>query len=160
MQPIIRLVVLCLVVLLGHTGTVPAQVPPRHELSAADIAGIRATSERWQAAARAGRWEDVAATFTENAVLRFPDIAYVGRAAILKYFQTLKPFDPTRVLHIDEIDGRDDMAFVMGHSTAVPAGGGAPVVVGRYIDVRIRQADGTWLFHRDVVTPVVLPSRR
>jgi len=49
------------------------------------------------------------------------------------------------------------MAFVTGHSTIVPAGGGAPVVVGRYIDIRLKQADGTWLFYRDVVTPVPQP---
>jgi ketosteroid isomerase-like protein len=128
-----------------------------NRLSTADIAAIRATSERWESAARDGRWADVAATFTDDAILRFPDAVYVGRAAILKYFQGLRPFDKTRKLHIDEIDGRGDMAFVMGHSTATPAGGGAPVVVGRYLDIRLKQPDGSWLFYRDVVNPVTLP---
>jgi uncharacterized protein (TIGR02246 family) len=123
-------------------------------LSPADIAAIRATSDRWVTAVRAGRSEDAAATFTTDAVLRFGVAVYEGRAAIQKFHESMPPFDKTRVLHIDGIDGREDMAFVSGHSTIIPAGGGPPVVVGRYLDIRLRQPDGTWLFYRDVVTPV------
>ncbi len=124
------------------------------ELSASDIAAIRATSERWVAGVRAGQWEDVAATFTEDAVLQFPTARYEGRPAILKWLQSTQPWTAARELHIDEIRGRGDMAFVMGHSTITPDGGGPPIVVGRYLDIRLRQADGTWLFYRDMVTPV------
>ncbi len=60
--------------------------------------------------------------------------------------------------HIDEIRGRGDTAFVAGHSTIIPDGGGSPVVVGRYLDIRLRQAYGTWLFYRDMVSPVSQPS--
>ncbi len=49
------------------------------------------------------------------------------------------------------------MAYVAGHSTVVPDGGGPPVVVGRYLDIRLRQADGTWLFYRDMVSPISQP---
>ena len=131
---------------------------PAEDLSAADIASIKATSERWQTGVRAGDWEAVAATFTEDAILRFPDRAYEGRAAILKYFQSLKPFSANRTLILDEIRGRGDMAFVAGHSTVTPDGGGPPIVVGRYLDIRLRQADGTWLFYRDMVSPVPAPK--
>ena len=134
------------------------EASPSTGLSPADIAAIRATSDRWVTAVRAGRSEDAAATFTTDAVLRFGVAVYEGRAAIQKFHESMPPFDKTRVLHIDEIDGRGDMAFVSGHSTVVPAGGGTPVVVGRYIDIRLRQPDGTWLFYRDVVTPVPLPA--
>jgi uncharacterized protein (TIGR02246 family) len=127
-------------------------------LSTSDIAQIRATSERWESAVRAGQWEDAAATFTEDAVLRFPNAVYVGRPAILEYFRGLQPFTPARKLHIDEIDGRGDMAFVMGHSTMTPQDGGPPVVVARYLDIRLRQADGTWLFYRDMVVPSSPPA--
>ncbi len=130
------------------------------ELSAADIAAIRATSERWQAAVRAGRWQDAASTFTEDAILRFPDATFEGRAAILKYFESTTPWSASRTLHIDEIRGRGDMAFVAGHSTITPDSGGAPVVVGRYLDIRLRQADGTWLFYRDMVSPVPQPAAK
>lgn len=123
-------------------------------LPPADITAIRATSERWMAAVRAGRWEDAAATFTEDATLVFAGTPYEGRDAIRRFHEKMPPVDPTRVLHIDEIRGHGDLAFVSGHSTVIPAGGGAPVVVGRYLDIRLRQPDGTWLFYRDMVAPV------
>jgi uncharacterized protein (TIGR02246 family) len=147
-----------LVLLLVFAVAACRQVQQVAELSADDLAAIRATSDRWVTAVRAGRWEDAASTFTEDAILRFPDAAYEGRAAILKFHQTMPPWNPTRTLHIDEIRGRGDMAFVAGHSTIIPDGGGTPVVVGRYLDIRLRQADGTWLFYRDMVSPVPQPS--
>jgi|SRR5688572_24181605 len=146
---------LSVAVLAGCQGT-----SPDGELSAADIAAIRATSERWQTAVRAGKWDAAAATFTQDATLRFPDAAYEGRAAILKYFQAQQPWAANRTLHLDEIQGRGDMAFVAGHSTVTPDGGGAAVVVGRYLDIRLRQTDGTWLFYRDMVSPVPQPKPR
>jgi uncharacterized protein (TIGR02246 family) len=147
---------LSLRLLLGFGGDL-WRAPPA-ELSAADILAIRATSERWKSAVRAGRWEEVAATFTKDAVLQFPTRRYEGRSAILAWLRTTKPWAATRELHIDEIRGRGDMAFVMGHSTVTPEDGGPPVVVGRYLDIRLRQADGTWLFYRDMVTSVPPPT--
>ena len=128
------------------------EASPSAGLPPEDIAAIRATSARWVAAVRARRWDDVAATYTTDAVLQIAGTLYSGRAAIQKFHETMPPWNAT--LHIDEIDGRGDIAFVTGHSTIVPAGGGAPVVVGRYLDIRLKQADGTWLFYRDWVTPV------
>lgn len=150
----VRLMALAILVCSAGCG----RTAPPGELSANDIAAIRATSDRWVAGVRAGRWEDVAATFTEDAVLQFPTARYEGRPAILKWLQTTHPWTAARELHIDEIRGRGDMAFVMGHSTVTPDDGGPPVVVGRYLDIRLRQADGTWLFYRDMVTPVPSPT--
>lgn len=107
---------------------------------------------------RAGKWEDAAATFTEDAVLRFADAVHEGRPAILKFHQTMQPWTSARTIHIDEIQGRGDLAFVMGHSTITPDTGAEPVVVGRYLDIRLRQRDGTWLFYRDMVSPVPPPA--
>jgi len=76
------------------------------DLSPADIAAIQATSARWETAVREWRWKDAAATFTHDAVLRFPDTAYHGRADILRYFEAQQPWPATRKLHIDEIQGR------------------------------------------------------
>lgn len=126
------------------------------DLSPADIAAIRATSAKWLAAVRAGHWDDAAATYTDDAVLWFPNAAYTGRPAILKSFQVQQPMT-TLDLQIDEIHGRGDMAFVSGYST-ITVPGAAPVVVARYMDVRLRQSDGTWLFYRDMVSPVSPPN--
>lgn len=151
-----RIIVSVLVLLVApQTATLNAQAG---DLSPADIAAIRATSDLWMAAVRAGRAEGTAATFTEDATLWLAGTPYVGRDAIRKFHQAMPPFDPTRNLHLDEIRGRGDIAFVAGHSTIIPAGGSAPVVVGRYRDVRRRQRDGTWLFYRGMVTPVTPPA--
>ena len=68
------------------------------------------------AAVRAGKWDDAAATFTEDAILRFADAVHEGRPAILKFHQTMQPWTPARTIHIDEIQGRGDMAFVTGNT--------------------------------------------
>lgn len=148
--------ILTLVLAASLAGCRP--VPSSAELAPADIAAIRATTDRWVTAVRAGKWEDAAATFTEDAVLRFADTVHEGRPAILKFHQAMPPWTPARTMHIDEIRGRGDMAYVMGHSTVAPEGGGEPVVVSRYLDVRLKQPDGTWLFYRDMVSPVPPPA--
>ena len=117
-------------------------------LSPVDVAAIRATSEKWMAAARLGRWEEVASTYTDDAVLWFPDRTVVGRQAILADFQRARPFS-TMELFITEIEGRGDLAFVSGYSTVVRDG--QTVRQGKYLDIRKRQPDGSWLFYRDMV---------
>ena len=127
------------------------------ELSRTDIAAIRATTDRWVAAVRAGRWKEAAATYTEDAILWIAGAETKGKAAILKSFEAMQPWDSTRILYIDEIRGHGNMAFVSGHATTT-APGAAPVVVSKYLDIRLRQADGTWLFYRDMVSPVRPPN--
>lgn len=151
-----RLRILPLLLAAALTGCQPA--PSSTGLSAADITAIRATTDRWETAVREGKWEDAAATFTEDAVLRFADTVHEGRTAILKFHQTMPPWTPARTIHIDEIQGRGDLAFVMGHSSIAPDGGGEPVVISRYLDIRLRQADGRWLFYRDMVSPIPPPA--
>lgn len=147
-----------LAALVGIAAIAGCSIAPPGDLSPADVAAIRATSDRWVTAVRAGRAKDVAATFTEDAILRFPDASYEGRAAIERFFEAMPPWGTDRTLHIDEIRGRGDMAFVSGHSTITPPGGGKPLVVSRYLDIRLRQPDGSWLFYRDMVSPVPQPA--
>ncbi len=131
--------------------------PATSELSSKDIAAIRATTDRWIAAVRAGRWDDAAATFTPDATLWIAGSAYSGRAAIREFHASMPPWNPTRELHIDEVRGSGAIAFIVGHATIVPEGSSTPVVVSRTLDIRERQNDGTWLFSRDMVSPVPLP---
>ena len=100
-------------------------------------------------AAKQGNWDEVASTYTDDAVLWFPDRTVVGRQAILADFQRAEPF-VTMELFITEIEGRGDLAFVSGYSTRVVDGGGV-VRGGKYLDIRKRQPDGSWLFYRDMV---------
>lgn len=99
-----------------------------------------------------GRWTDAAATYTADAMLRLPDSTYQGRDAILKYFKSHQPLPAAFELHIDEVRGRGDMGFVMGHSTVSPVGG-TPFVTGRYLDIRLRQPGPSRLYYRDIGEP-------
>jgi uncharacterized protein (TIGR02246 family) len=108
---------------------------------------------------RAGNWDDAAATFTADATLWIAGTPYSGRSAIRDFHSSMPPWNPTRVVHIDEIRGSGNIAYVVGHATIVPEEGGTPVVVSRTLDIRVRQNDGTWLFARDMVTPIALPQK-
>lgn len=134
--------------LLSVSACRPAAPAPTSPLSAADVAAIRATSEKWMAAARQGHWEEVASTYSDDAVVWFPDRTVVGRQAILTDFQHAEPFS-TMELFITEIEGCGDLAFVSGYSTVVRDG--VTIRQGKYVDIRKRQPDGSWLFYRDMV---------
>ena len=129
------------------------------DLSPEDLAAIRVTTERWTAAVRAGKWDDAAQTFTVDATLWIAGKAYSGREAIREFHASMPPWDPTRILHIDEVRGSGGLAYVVGHATIVPEGSSTPVVVSRTLDIRVRQSDGTWLYSRDMVTPIQLPPK-
>lgn len=132
----------------------------KQDLSAEDVSAIRALTERWTAAVRAGQWDDGAATFMPDATLWIAGTAYSGRAAIRDFHASMPPWNPTRELHIDEIRGSGDIAYVVGHATIVPEGSTSPVVVSRTLDIRVRQTDGTWLYARDMVTPIPVPPAK
>jgi hypothetical protein len=67
---------------------------PAPDLSPADIAAIRATSDRWMAAVHAGRWDDAAATYTADAIVWFPGAVYEERVAIRRFLETMQPVGP------------------------------------------------------------------
>src|SRR5688500_9881026 len=120
--------------------------PATSELSSKDIAAIRATTDRWIAAVRAGRWDDAVATFTPDATLWIAGSAYAGRAAIREFHASMPPWNPTRELHIDEVRGSGAIAYAVGPATVVADGSSTAVVVSRTLDSRVRPRDGTWSF--------------
>lgn len=121
-------------------------------LSSEDIAAIRATSERWVNAVKEERWDDAAATYTEDAILWYGEDKFEGRESIRESIRASGPFPPSFDLKIEEVEGRGDVAFASGYATVTPEGG-EPVKLGQYLDVRVRQPNGTWLFYRDMVIP-------
>jgi uncharacterized protein (TIGR02246 family) len=150
-----RLAVVCCALALSSCRSTSAT----SQLSPEDVAAIRATTERWTAAVQAGKWDEAAATFTPDGTLWIAGTAYSGRAAIRDFHANMPTWNPTRILHIDEIRGSGNLAYVVGHATIVPEGSSTPVVVSRTMDIRVRQPDGTWLFARDMVSPIPLPTK-
>ncbi len=121
-------------------------------LSDADIAAIEEGSAAFVAATNANDWGGVAALYTEDAVMMGPNgPAVQGRAAIEAFFAAYPPFSGF-TLNPVEIDGRGDLAFVRGtYSLTLEIEGMEPTPdTGKYIEIRRRQTDGSWLITADI----------
>ena len=152
--------VLILLVLLPLTACQPPEPSEPVEMTASeaaaltadDRAAIEATTQAWAKAALAGDWVALAATYAEDAVLLPPNHEAVeGRAAIQAYFETFPPVSDMQ-LHPIEVDGEGDVAYVRGHYvlTMTPEGSDPINDSGHYLEVRRKQADGSWLTYRDI----------
>ena len=136
---------------------ISCQSPNQQELSSEDELAIRATSEKWLTAAKEGNWEKVVETYTDDAILWYQnEEAIIGKEALLEYFQSQSPMSILD-LQINEIEGRGNLAFVSGTVSVTPEKG-VTIVVGKYLDIRKKQHDGSWLFYRDMVIELSGPE--
>jgi uncharacterized protein (TIGR02246 family) len=121
-------------------------------LTDADRAAIGEVTKAFEAAARGGDWAALAALYTEDAVLLPPNAPEVeGRENIREHFASYPPL--TRFsLEPLEIDGRGDLAYVRGRYALTMAVSDTQAVDdhGKYLEIRQRQADGSWLYIRDM----------
>jgi uncharacterized protein (TIGR02246 family) len=131
------------------------------ELSAADLEAIRAVDAAATEAGVAGDFNAFAALYTEDAALLAPNLpAIEGRAAIRDYWASVPPMTAFEI-EIDEIVGRGDLAYVRGRYTLELSPPGAPEPVrdeGKFIEIRRRQADGSWplavdIYNSDLAVP-------
>ncbi len=150
---IIRLLIAGLLVCCGPSAPAP--------LSETDLAAIEVTSAAFMKAMQESNWEAAAATYTEDAVLLPPNHDVVtGRASIRDYFGTFPPISNFMVKNVD-IRGAGDMVVVRGtYSMTLTIPGMPPMDDhGKFVDVRKRQADGSWLYEWDMFnTSVPLPG--
>jgi ketosteroid isomerase-like protein len=122
-------------------------------LSSADVAAIRGLSEKFAELMVAGDFDSLITLYTDDAVFMPPNQPAVrGRAALrswMSYFPRISAF----TVSIEEIDGRADLAYVRGAYTMTMHPDGAPAPVqgtGKYIEIRKRQPDGSWLLAADI----------
>jgi ketosteroid isomerase-like protein len=122
-------------------------------LSDADAAAIMADSDAFSESVLSGDWAAAAAHYTDDAIFMPPNEAVIqGRANIQAWMEAFPPithFD----LEIEEMDGRGDLAFVRGTLTMTlePEGAAEPIQdTGKYVEIRRRQADGSWLMAVDI----------
>ncbi len=121
-------------------------------LSEADRAAIEATTTIFEDAANAKDWAGVAATYTVDAVLMPPNGAAIeGRANIQAFFEAFPPFSDLNLEHV-QVEGQGDMAYVRGtYTMTITPEGGYPITdSGKYIEIRKKQADGSWLLSHDM----------
>jgi uncharacterized protein (TIGR02246 family) len=127
-----------------------------------DVASIKAASEAFSKAMLAKDAAAVARLYTETASLLPPnDKAVAGRAALqawLAGFPPVKEFKLTPV----EIEGRGDLAYVRGTFALAVLPPGAPAAIkdtGKYVEIRRKQADGSWLIAVDIFNSDLPPPK-
>jgi uncharacterized protein (TIGR02246 family) len=133
--------------------SLPSQAQTGKALSQADVSKISEVTQAWVKATLAKDWATVAGLCLDDAVLYPPNEPAVrGRAAIrawLAKFPPLTDFTSTNV----KVEGRDDLAYVLGTYTMTIAPPGAPGPVkdsGKWVAVERRQPDGRWLVAVDM----------
>ena len=141
----------------------PAAEPPPAAgpagLSPNDRSAIEGVSQLFAVGANAGDWAAVGATYTPDAVLLPPNGPVVqGRAAIQAFLATFPPISDMQLTTV-EVEGAGDLAFVRGTYTMTLMPPGAPAIAdtGKYLEIRKRQADGTWLISHDMFSSDLAP---
>jgi len=127
--------------------------PAPRRLSEADVAALRAAVDSIAAQILSHRDSAAATHYAEHAVFMVPNLpALEGRAAIRTWFAGGPPFT-SFTLTPKEIDGRGDLAYVRGTWTlGIAAAGKTPATQdhGKFLEVRRKQADGSWLMVADI----------
>ncbi|HXH61508.1 MAG TPA: SgcJ/EcaC family oxidoreductase [Fimbriimonadaceae bacterium] len=132
--------------------TTPEQTAAPATLTADDKAKIQATTDKFDAAFNAGDFEAAASCYTADAMVMPPNgPAVVGHDAIVNFGKSMpkvKDFSAT----VDEVHGMGDEAVVVGtyKATFIMPDGKSMDDHGKYIEIRKKQADGSWLMYRDI----------
>ena len=123
-----------------------------NSLSAEDVAGVEARSEVVLIAYAAQDWEALKARYTEDVVVLPPNgPEVVGRDNIQQYFASGLP--GTFEFETVEIDGFADLAYIRGtfvSTTSAGEEGESVIATGKFLEIRRKQADGSWLISRDM----------
>ena len=142
-------IILCALALVACGGSAPNDGGAA--LTAEDRDAIRAASASWVDRYNRNDWSALADTFTTSGTVMPPNGPVVqGREAIATWEAEYE--SGFRIaLDIDEIEGVGGLAYVRGRSCVfIPDGSGDYAVdVGKFLEVRRRQADGQWLIAAD-----------
>jgi uncharacterized protein (TIGR02246 family) len=134
------------------------------ELSAADLAAIRAADSAFVAGANAGDIDAVAAVYASDATLLPPNLPpQKGQSAIRGFWGGfLKAYTVKFEIQSDTIEGRGDLAYNMGQYrfSAVPKARSQPGVAdeGKFLEVLKRQPDGKWKYVVDMYSSNLAPQ--
>lgn len=122
------------------------------DLSDADRASIRASTDSFVAHQRARRDSATAELFSEDARFMPPNGGITeGRPAIRAWLAAFPPMANFTLTPI-EIEGRGDLAYVRGtysYTLVGPDGHQIGEDRGKYLEIRRKQPDGKWLMTID-----------
>ena len=133
--------------------SLPSEAQTGKGLSQTDVSKINEVTQTAIKAALAKDFATWAALFLDDSVLNPPnEPAVKGRAAIRAWLERFPPITDFKLNNV-KVEGRDDLAYVLGTYTLTIAPPGAPGPVkdsGKFVEVRRRQADGRWLVAVDI----------
>ena len=134
-------------------GSQPSEAQTRNGLPQTDVRKIDEATQTAMKAALAKDFATWAALFLDDAVVNPPnEPAVKGRAAIRVWLEKFPPITEFKLNNV-KVEGREDLAYVLGTYTMTIAPPGAPGPVkdsGKFVTVLRRQADGQWLVAVDM----------
>lgn len=151
----------------------PATNSAADRISSADSSSIVAVSTRLAAAGRATNWDAWSAEYVAEPTRLAPNLPpLVGKTAIDEFNKAAPKFTSFDAV-VTWIDGRGDMAVTTGnYNFTAPAGKDAagkatPAINedGKFMQVLMKQPDGSWKITRDIwnsnlpVTPMPSPRK-
>ena len=118
-----------------------------------DRAAIGKASDQWFTDTAAGKFDAVAAHYTDDGVVLPPGAGPVtGRKDIAVLFSKMAKIENLKWGR-REVVGNGDLAYAWGVFSldVTPPGASKPIHdVGKYIEIWRRQADGSWKITRDI----------
>lgn len=123
---------------------------PPAPFTAADRDANRSLTSHFRDQVLAKNWDAVAALYADSAVLLPPNMPAIKGRAGIKGFMTQFPPLSELTLVDDTIVGTGDRAYAIGHYHMTIAATGSPVDSGKFLDIRERQADGSWIYVADM----------
>lgn len=121
-------------------------------LTVEDRAAIEASSKVWVETYNRNDWQGLADLFTSDAIMMPPNGPAIRGPAAIAQWERANETDFRIAFDLETIDGNADTAYVSGRSCVfIPDGaGGYGVDVGKFLEIRKRQTDGTWLVKTDI----------
>ena len=145
--------------------SLPSEAQTGKGLSQADVRKIDEATQTAMKAALAKDFATWAALFLDDAVLNPPnEPAVKGRVAIRAWLEKFPPVTEFK-LNNEYVEGREDLAYVLGTYTMTISPPRAPGPVkdsGKFVTVLRRQPDGRWLAAVDMFSsdlPAALPPK-
>jgi uncharacterized protein (TIGR02246 family) len=140
--------------------SLPSEGETAKDLSQADLRKIDDVTQTAVNAALARDFATWAALFLDDAVVNPPnEPAVKGRAAIRAWLEKFPPITEFKLKN-EKIEGRDDLAYLLGTYTMTITPSGAPGPVkdsGKFVTVVRRQPDGRWLCAVDMFSSDLPP---
>jgi uncharacterized protein (TIGR02246 family) len=140
--------------------SLPSEGETAKDLSQADLRKIDDVTQTAVNAALARDFATWAALFLDDAVVNPPnEPAVKGRAAIRAWLEKFPPIMEFKLKN-EKVEGRDDLAYLLGTYTMTITPSGAPGPVkdsGKFVTVVRRQPDGRWLCAVDMFSSDLPP---